>query len=185
MYVLYLGNKNYSSWSLRPWLVMKHFGIPFTEHTVPVGGRQLNPALQAISGNARVPVLHDDGFQVWESIAILEYLAERHVGLNRTVSFILADSQQSGGCEALLSFWGEPFMAQASGHGVPRFIFHVQRNSLRASSPPAGAGRLQRTSAENNIGRRARTIAAEAHCVSSTAIPFNGMPGGRIRAHAS
>ena len=78
MYELYIGNKNYSSWSLRPWLLMKHFGLPFTEHMVSVAGRDYNAALKPISGNARVPCLHDDGFAVWESIAIAEYLAERH-----------------------------------------------------------------------------------------------------------
>jgi glutathione S-transferase len=77
MYDLYLGNKNYSSWSLRPWLLLKHFGIPFTEHMVSVAGRDYNPALKPLAGNARVPCLHVDGFQIWESIAIAEYLAER------------------------------------------------------------------------------------------------------------
>ncbi len=77
MFDLYIGNKNYSSWSLRPWLLMKHFAIPFTEHLVSVTGRDDNPALKPLAGNARVPCLHDDGFQVWESIAIAEYLAER------------------------------------------------------------------------------------------------------------
>jgi hypothetical protein len=53
----------------------------------------------------------------------------RWYGLSKTVSFILADNQLSGGTEALLSFWGEPFMAQTTERDVPRFIFHVQRNS--------------------------------------------------------
>lgn len=78
MYALYIGNKNYSSWSLRPWLLMKHFGIPFTEHMVSVAGRDYNAALKSLSGNARVPCLHDGDFQVWESIAIAETLAERY-----------------------------------------------------------------------------------------------------------
>ncbi|RIX41956.1 MAG: glutathione S-transferase [Rhodocyclales bacterium GT-UBC] len=77
MFDLYLGNKNYSSWSLRPWLLLKHFGIPFTEHMVSVAGRDYNPALKPIAGNARVPCLHEDGFQIWDSIAIAETLAER------------------------------------------------------------------------------------------------------------
>ena len=74
----YIGNKNYSSWSLRAWLLMKHFGIPFREHLVSVAGRDYNPALKALAGIARVPCLHDGGFQVWESISIAEFLAERH-----------------------------------------------------------------------------------------------------------
>lgn len=53
----------------------------------------------------------------------------RWCNLSKTVSFILADNQLSGGPEALLSFWGEPFMAQTTARDVPRFIFHVQRNS--------------------------------------------------------
>lgn len=78
MFDLYIGNKNYSSWSLRPWLLMKHFAIPFTEHMVSVAGRDYNPALKPLAGNARVPCLHEDGFQIWESIAIAETLAERY-----------------------------------------------------------------------------------------------------------
>lgn len=78
MFDLYLGNKNYSSWSLRPWLLMKHFAIPFTEHMVSVAGRDYNAALKPLAGNARVPCLHEDGFQVWDSLAIAETLAERH-----------------------------------------------------------------------------------------------------------
>lgn len=75
---LYIGNKNYSSWSLRPWLLLKHLGIPFTEHMVSVAGRDYNPALRPIAGNARVPCLHVDGFQIWDSLAIAEYLADQH-----------------------------------------------------------------------------------------------------------
>ena len=75
---LYIGNKNYSSWSLRPWLLLKHLGIPFTEHMASVAGREYNPELRPISANAKVPCLHVDGFQVWESLAIAEYLAEQH-----------------------------------------------------------------------------------------------------------
>ena len=74
---LYIGNKNYSSWSLRAWLLLKHFGLPFREHMVSVAGRDYNPALKPLAGNARVPCLHDDGLPVWESIAIAEYLAEK------------------------------------------------------------------------------------------------------------
>ncbi|OQA34543.1 MAG: Glutathione S-transferase YfcF [Betaproteobacteria bacterium ADurb.Bin341] len=78
MFDLYIGNKNYSSWSLRPWLLMKHFGIPFVEHSVSLYRPGHTALLKSLSGNARVPCLHEDGFQIWESIAIMETLAERH-----------------------------------------------------------------------------------------------------------
>jgi len=53
----------------------------------------------------------------------------RWCNLSRTISFILSDSHHSGGTEALLSFWGEPFMAQSVDRDVPRFIFHLQKHS--------------------------------------------------------
>ncbi len=55
---LYIGNKNYSSWSLRPWLLMKHFDIPFTEHMVSVAGRGVHEMHRAYSNNGLVPCLH-------------------------------------------------------------------------------------------------------------------------------
>ena len=81
MYQLYIGNKNYSSWSLRPWLLMSHFGIPFEEHMVSVAGRGANDLHREYSANGLVPCLHDNGFQVWDTLAIAEYLAEQHNGL--------------------------------------------------------------------------------------------------------
>ena len=81
MYHLYFGNKNYSSWSLRPWVLLKHFNISFQEHMVSVAGRGAGDMHRAYSANGLVPCLHDDGFQVWDTLAIAEYLAERHTGL--------------------------------------------------------------------------------------------------------
>ena len=79
MQTLYIGNKNYSSWSLRAWLLLRHLGLPFQEHLVSVAGREYNPDLKPLAGNAKVPCLHTtSGFQIWESIAIAEYLAETH-----------------------------------------------------------------------------------------------------------
>jgi glutathione S-transferase len=80
MYTLHVGNKNYSSWSLRPWALMSELGIPFEEvnHVFGAG------FLRSIAGKSptnRVPVLHHDGRQVWDSLAILEYLADRHAGV--------------------------------------------------------------------------------------------------------
>ena len=80
MYTLYLGNKNYSSWSLRGWLATKLSGAPFREVMVPLSGGA-SPAFRAFSPSARVPCLHDGDVVVWDSLAIAEYLAERHPGM--------------------------------------------------------------------------------------------------------
>jgi glutathione S-transferase len=75
---LYIGNKNYSSWSLRGWLVTKLSGEPFDEVLVPLAGVVPNPANLAFSPSGLVPCLHDGDAVVWDSLAIGEYLAERH-----------------------------------------------------------------------------------------------------------
>lgn len=75
-FILVIGNKNWSSWSLRPWLVMKHAGIAFDEVHVQLrqhGTRQQN--LQH-SPSGKVPVLKHNGLTIWDSLAIAEYLAE-------------------------------------------------------------------------------------------------------------
>lgn len=83
MYQLYITNKNYSSWSLRPWLLMRQLEIPFHEHVVPLpeDGGDPFPVFRAFSPTGRVPCLHDGAIVVWDSIAIAEYLAERHPGV--------------------------------------------------------------------------------------------------------
>jgi glutathione S-transferase len=77
---LYIGNKNYSSWSLRGWLIMTHFGIEFTERALRLDWSEGSPfksTLLALAPTGRVPLLvDDDGFAVWDSLAIIEYLAE-------------------------------------------------------------------------------------------------------------
>ena len=81
MYKLYLGNKNYSSWSLRGWLVAKLSGAPFEEVLVQLTGTGFNPANRAFSPSGMVPTLHDGTTVVWDTLAIAEYLAERHAGM--------------------------------------------------------------------------------------------------------
>ena len=80
MYTLYLGNKNYSSWSLRGWLAAKLSGAPFREVMVELSGVN-NPDWRSFSPTMRVPVLHDGAVVVWDSLSIAEYLAERHSGM--------------------------------------------------------------------------------------------------------
>ena len=78
MFTLYIGNKNYSSWSLRPWLVMRHFDIPFRESRVALYQADSASKLRAVSPSGKVPVLRDGELVVWDSLAIGEYLAERY-----------------------------------------------------------------------------------------------------------
>lgn len=80
MYTLYIGNKNYSTWSLRGWLATKLSGAPFREVMVSLSGVH-NPDNLRFSPTARVPALHDGTGVVWDSLAIAEYLAERHAGM--------------------------------------------------------------------------------------------------------
>jgi len=79
-YTIVIGNKNYSSWSLRPWLVLDHFGFEFEEELVPLDQDETRPRLLTYSPAARVPILIDRSFPVWDSLAIVEYLAEMKPG---------------------------------------------------------------------------------------------------------
>jgi glutathione S-transferase len=74
---LVIGNKNYSSWSLRPWLFMRHAGIPFAERRVALSTATTAAELAELDSNGKVPVLLDAEFVVWDSLAILEYLSEK------------------------------------------------------------------------------------------------------------
>jgi glutathione S-transferase len=74
---LIIGNKNYSSWSFRPWIAMKVAGIAFDEEVISLNAEDFKARVTRISGTGKVPALADGDVQVWESLAILEYLAER------------------------------------------------------------------------------------------------------------
>jgi glutathione S-transferase len=75
--LLLIGNKNYSSWSLRPWIAMKVAGIAFAEQVISLDASDFQERVRKISGTGKVPALADGATQVWESLAILEYLAEK------------------------------------------------------------------------------------------------------------
>jgi len=74
---LIIANKNYSSWSFRPWLAMKVAGIPFEETVISLEAPDFKSRVTALSGAGKVPVLRDGETRVWESLAILEYLADK------------------------------------------------------------------------------------------------------------
>jgi glutathione S-transferase len=75
-FTLAIANKNYSSWSLRAWLAMREFAIAFEEKVIPLDTPKTARQIASHSGAGRVPVLHHGDTTVWESLAILEYLAE-------------------------------------------------------------------------------------------------------------
>ena len=84
MLTLHIGNKNYSSWSMRPWVLMRQLGIAFTENRLRFDGFEPDSAFKraalALSPSGKVPVLEDGDVRVWDTLAIVEYLAERYPG---------------------------------------------------------------------------------------------------------
>jgi glutathione S-transferase len=76
--LLYIGNKNYSSWSFRPWIGMRAAGIAFEEKLVPFDMGAGNPAFRVFSPTGKVPVLVDGDLTIWESLAILDHVARKH-----------------------------------------------------------------------------------------------------------
>jgi glutathione S-transferase len=74
---LVIGNKNYSSWSLRPWLLLKQAGIPFVERYIPIRSASWHAQIRDFSPSGKVPALVHGAVRVWDSLAICEYLAER------------------------------------------------------------------------------------------------------------
>ena len=73
---LYIGNMNYSSWSFRPWIAMTAAGVPFEDVVIPFDFPAGNPKFKPISPTGRVPVLHHGEVRVWESLSIIEYVAD-------------------------------------------------------------------------------------------------------------
>jgi glutathione S-transferase len=74
---LVIGNKNYSSWSLRPYLALAHHKIPFEEIVIHIYGDDVKHQILKHSPTGKVPVLHDDNATVWESLAIIDYIADK------------------------------------------------------------------------------------------------------------
>lgn len=95
--VLHIGNKNYSSWSMRPWLALKWGGIGFQEHIIPLGGegygRSEIAAVRAVSPSGRVPALHLGDAVIHESIAICEWAAEQAPSLWPTDPIVRAEAR--------------------------------------------------------------------------------------------
>ena len=128
---LVIGNFNYSSWSLRAWLLMKHSGIPFEEKRLRLDwdeGSTFKKTLRSLAPTGRVPLLIDDGFAVWDSLAIAEYLAEMHP----EKSLWPADRRQRARARSLCA-------EMHAGFGELRSIFGM---NIEASLPEVGARML-------------------------------------------
>ncbi|HLX24742.1 MAG TPA: glutathione S-transferase family protein [Usitatibacter sp.] len=80
MYTLHIGNKNYSSWSVRPWVLLTELGIPFHER-LHVFGPNFTAKTEGISPTGKVPCLQDGDRTIWDSLAIAEYVAEKRPGV--------------------------------------------------------------------------------------------------------
>ncbi len=101
---LIIGNKNYSSWSLRPWLLMKHFEVAFEERKISLYSAETASLLDTYCPNKKVPVLNDGNVTVWDSLAICEYINEQYLdgkgyqndGTKRAIARSLACEMHSG-----------------------------------------------------------------------------------------
>jgi glutathione S-transferase len=105
-YTLVTANRNYSSWSLRPWVLMKALGIEFEDRIEPFLAPVNYEAFRAFSPTGQVPVLIDGARTVWDSLGIVLYLAERHEGVwpvdeNARAWAISAAAEMHGGFSAL------------------------------------------------------------------------------------
>jgi glutathione S-transferase len=116
--LLTIGNKNYSSWSLRPWILMKHLGLRFDERLVPLDTPEFSRDIGTMSPTRRVPVLRDGELLVWDSLAICEYACElagrgwpADRGTRATARSVCAEMHS--GFSILRSQW--PMNARATG----------------------------------------------------------------------
>ena len=75
---LVIANKNYSSWSFRPWILMRHFGLAFEEAVIPMAQENTRAEMLRFSPSGKCPSLHVGEIVVWDSLAIIEYVAELH-----------------------------------------------------------------------------------------------------------
>jgi glutathione S-transferase len=141
---LYIGNKNYSSWSMRPWVLMKQAGIPFDEVKLrfdaftPDSKFKIELAKHSPAG--RVPVLVDDGLAIWDTLAIAEYLAEKFPALKLWPTDVRARARARSVCAEM-----------HSGFGAMRNAFGM---NIEASLPEVGARVLrERPDVGNDVER--------------------------------
>ena len=110
MLKLYIGNKNYSSWSMRPWVLLKQAGIAFEEITIRFDSfdadSEFRKKTSSVSPAGKVPVLDDEGVVVWDTLAIAEYLAERFPEKNLWPQDVAARARARSVCAEMHSGFG-------------------------------------------------------------------------------
>ena len=116
--LLTIGNRNYSSWSLRPWILLKHLGLPFAERQVPLDTPEFANTIGAMSPTRRVPVLDHGPLRIWDSLSICEYVCElagRGWPAGRAMRAVARSvcAEMHSGFSALRSQW--PMIARAEG----------------------------------------------------------------------
>jgi glutathione S-transferase len=104
---LVIGNKNYSSWSLRPWLLLRHFDVPFEEIGIALFTQGYQQELAQYSPTLRVPVLKDGDSTIWDSLAICEYVSEKYL----EGAALPANIEERALCRAYCSEMHSGFMA--------------------------------------------------------------------------
>jgi glutathione S-transferase len=123
MLTLVIGNKELSSWSLRPWLVLRHYGVPFSEIRLPLDTPEFFARIVQYSGAQRVPVLIDGDLHIWDSLAIVEYVNEQVGGRAWPADSSLraharaVSAEMHSGFQALRQTW--PMHATGSNPHVP------------------------------------------------------------------
>ena len=123
MLTLVIGNKELSSWSLRPWLVLRHYGVPFSEIKLPLDTPEFFARIVQYSGAQRVPVLIDGDLHIWDSLAIVEYVNEKVGGGAWPGDAALraharaVSAEMHSGFQALRQTW--PMHANGSNPHVP------------------------------------------------------------------
>jgi glutathione S-transferase len=120
--LLTMGNQNYSSWSLRPWILMKHLGLDFAERVLPLDTPDFARAVAATSPTRRVPVLRHRELLVWDSLAICEYVCElagRGWPADQAARAVARSvcAEMHAGFSILRSQW--PMNARATGRHTP------------------------------------------------------------------
>jgi len=124
--ILYVGNKNLSSWSLRPWLMMKQMGLEFDEQVIRLDNLETRTNIHKISPSGKVPALVHEGQTIWDSLAICEYLHDLYPQKSlwpedirvRAVARCVSHEMHSG-FSAMRAFWPMNFNRNAMSHQFP------------------------------------------------------------------